>query len=448
MGSTVPDPKDDSHAASDDPISSLFKADAAVPAPEIDDQPSEAELSRWEATTRSSLFDDTVTDPEPASPPRLPTAAEPPMLSSRGAGAHARGIGNAPTLIAAAAPPAPAPAADAVAPAAPPAAGRPAPPLPTARGGGLQLEAESLVSPEVRDAPPPLVPVGPPAPRRRSRSKPQAKAPVEQPPAQVAESPSRPRRRRRRNGKLVALGVGVIAVLGAVLGFLLGPSSGLNGLLGAGPATSTAAPPRAPAPKPPAAAPAAPKAAAATASPTPGAETAEPVPQAPAAAPVAAAPAAKALVEAKAEPAPAEARTDPRTDPRTDKADTKTRAEAPVSNWLDGDARHMLGKARSFLDDDEGEKAVAVMRELLRREPRNHHAMEMLAKALIDQDQGAEAAKWAAGAVARRPKRARYRVLQGDALLMAGDQAAARAAWQKALQLEPGNKAIKRRLGM
>jgi len=72
----------------------------------------------------------------------------------------------------------------------------------------------------------------------------------------------------------------------------------------------------------------------------------------------------------------------------------------------------------------------------------------MLARALMDQERGQEALVFARKIVQRRPRRAPYRLLLGDLLLMVGDEAGAKSEWQKALALTPDDPQIKRRLGM
>ena len=74
--------------------------------------------------------------------------------------------------------------------------------------------------------------------------------------------------------------------------------------------------------------------------------------------------------------------------------------------------------------------------------------MELLVRALIDQDRGAEAVPFARKMVQRRTKRVAYRLLLGDVLLMVGDEAGARTEWQAALALEPSDREIRRRLGL
>lgn len=72
--------------------------------------------------------------------------------------------------------------------------------------------------------------------------------------------------------------------------------------------------------------------------------------------------------------------------------------------------------------------------------------MEVLARALIDQDRGKEAVEYAQKIVAKRRKRVAYRLILGDALLMIGNQAGARAEWEYARTLEPKNPEVRQRL--
>ena len=73
--------------------------------------------------------------------------------------------------------------------------------------------------------------------------------------------------------------------------------------------------------------------------------------------------------------------------------------------------------------------------------------MEVLVRALIDQDRGTEAVPFARKMVKRRSKRVPYRLLLGDALLMTGDEAGARREWQAALELDPKDRQVRMRLG-
>ena len=73
-------------------------------------------------------------------------------------------------------------------------------------------------------------------------------------------------------------------------------------------------------------------------------------------------------------------------------------------------------------------------------------AMEVLARALIDQDRGPEAVTYARRIVEKRRKRVPYRLLLGDALLMVGDASGARREWQAAAALAPNSREVKQRL--
>jgi Flp pilus assembly protein TadD len=88
------------------------------------------------------------------------------------------------------------------------------------------------------------------------------------------------------------------------------------------------------------------------------------------------------------------------------------------------------------------------MRQGLSHDPDDHHMMEVLVRALIDQDRGKEAVPIARKIVKKRPKRVPYRLLLGDALLMTGDAAGARAEWQAAYQIDPKDRQVRMRLGM
>lgn len=105
-----------------------------------------------------------------------------------------------------------------------------------------------------------------------------------------------------------------------------------------------------------------------------------------------------------------------------------------------------LHAARGYLRAKDPAAAEAVLRPLLEQNPEDHHIAELLVQALIDEKQGSEAAALAQRIIKKRPKRALYRVLLGDALRVAGQITAAQAAWREALELEPDNKEAQRRL--
>lgn len=93
------------------------------------------------------------------------------------------------------------------------------------------------------------------------------------------------------------------------------------------------------------------------------------------------------------------------------------------------------------------ELAERLYRRVLELEPREHHAMIGLAEILMARNAHAEAVPLLRSAVRRRPRRAPYRVLLGDALAGAGDDAAARREWERALELHPNDVRARRRLG-
>ncbi len=79
-------------------------------------------------------------------------------------------------------------------------------------------------------------------------------------------------------------------------------------------------------------------------------------------------------------------------------------------------------------------------------DPKNPQAMAGYAKLFLVKKNGDRATKWAKKAVRKRPRRAEYHVLYGDALQLEGDTNAARKAWRKALAVDSDNKAARARL--
>ena len=448
--------------ADDDPIESLFRADQTLRAPSIPAAPSEAEVTRWRATVRSSsMFDEQVSDPIPGQDEPLRAAPEPmgnnlelsidPRIAAR---ARAR----AQALAAAVAPVQVPPAAGAAIergaatrrrPAAP---GTAAPPPPAAaRRGGKEATDRSGV---------------------RSKGEPVADFALEMPAAGYGEmqasaddalEPTSARRRGLRRGP----GPALLAVLGVAALLAFGTAAVLIGLVAnpfadTPPATAPAARPTAPVvaqPRAvkPSAVPKAQAAAVPLAPPTAGApvEAQPPTAAAPdteaaakqgSAVPAVAAPApatsAAAVAKSGEEPVPVVA------PEQVARPAAKPRAAAPAASDEAASSSSLLTAARKFLADDEPGRAEEAMRELLARDPSDHHAMELLVRALMDQDRGQDAVPFARKMVQRRTKRVPYRLLLGDVLLMVGDEAGARAEWQAALALAPEDREIRRRLGL
>ncbi|MCC6875417.1 MAG: tetratricopeptide repeat protein [Sandaracinaceae bacterium] len=91
--------------------------------------------------------------------------------------------------------------------------------------------------------------------------------------------------------------------------------------------------------------------------------------------------------------------------------------------------------------------AERLYRRALELDADEHHAMIGLARLLVDRHAPAEAVELARGAVRRRPRRAAYQIVLGDALRAAGNGGEARAAYERALELEPDNRQARQRLG-
>ena len=101
---------------------------------------------------------------------------------------------------------------------------------------------------------------------------------------------------------------------------------------------------------------------------------------------------------------------------------------------------------------DRADRAPAAIAEPLYRralelDPRNHYAMLGLARILLARGDAREAIPLAEGAVRRRPRRAPYHVFLGDVRRAAGDAAGATAAWEAALERDPGDRVARARLG-
>ena len=111
-------------------------------------------------------------------------------------------------------------------------------------------------------------------------------------------------------------------------------------------------------------------------------------------------------------------------------------------------AQKMVAIARQKLKSRDAKGAADMMLRQVTTDPEDHHAMEVLVRAWIAMGRGDDAVGYAELIVKKRPRRAGYRVLEGDARLSAGDAAGAQVAWRVALQLEPDNIEAKRRLGM
>ena len=79
---------------------------------------------------------------------------------------------------------------------------------------------------------------------------------------------------------------------------------------------------------------------------------------------------------------------------------------------------------------------------------KNAHAFAGLAEAELALGEHRDALQSIEQAIKLRPKRARYRVTQGDILKALGKQDEALAAYQKGLEIDPEDREAKRRLGL
>ena len=100
-------------------------------------------------------------------------------------------------------------------------------------------------------------------------------------------------------------------------------------------------------------------------------------------------------------------------------------------------------------DRNHGDFAAAerVYLEVLRIEYYNARAMAGLARLHLAQHDAAGALVWARRLVAARSQQAGNHILLGDVLLLNGDTAGARRAWEQALALQPRNRTALERLG-
>ena len=121
-------------------------------------------------------------------------------------------------------------------------------------------------------------------------------------------------------------------------------------------------------------------------------------------------------------------------------------AEVVSDEVASAGGEQLVALARKALTEENAAGAEALARRALAKDADDHHAMEVLARALIDQDRGPEAVALARRIVEKRKKRVPYRLLLGDALLMVGDATGARREWQAAAEIEPDNREVKQRL--
>lgn len=106
----------------------------------------------------------------------------------------------------------------------------------------------------------------------------------------------------------------------------------------------------------------------------------------------------------------------------------------------------LVHRALPLIRKGELQRAEATLDRAWELDPRNPQAMAGYATLYVQAGDGERAEKWAERAVSKRPRRAQYRVLLGDALMLQDKSRQARRAWRKALQQDPENRAARARL--
>ncbi|HET8938128.1 MAG TPA: tetratricopeptide repeat protein [Polyangiales bacterium] len=117
-----------------------------------------------------------------------------------------------------------------------------------------------------------------------------------------------------------------------------------------------------------------------------------------------------------------------------------------ITDLASPEATQAIATARAALRAGRPKDAEAVLRPLLEKNPDDYHVAEVMAQALLARGAAVEAVGLAQRIVKKRPKRASYRVLLGDALRRAGDEPSAKLAYKEALALDPKMRQAQRRL--
>jgi DNA-binding response OmpR family regulator len=128
--------------------------------------------------------------------------------------------------------------------------------------------------------------------------------------------------------------------------------------------------------------------------------------------------------------------------------DEDEEAGAGVERVGSGEQIHRLINEANF-DRNHGDLAAAesVYLRVLRIDYYNARAMAGLTRLHLAQHDPQGALVWARRLVAARPQQAGNHILLGDVLVLTGDQAGARRAWQAALSVQPRNRTALSRLG-
>lgn len=106
----------------------------------------------------------------------------------------------------------------------------------------------------------------------------------------------------------------------------------------------------------------------------------------------------------------------------------------------------LVHRALPLIRGGELDRAEATLDRAWELDPKNPQAMAGYARLYLARKDADRAARWAKKAVRKRSKRPQYHILYGDALKLQGNDSQARAAWRRALQVDPGNKTARSRL--
>jgi tetratricopeptide (TPR) repeat protein len=110
------------------------------------------------------------------------------------------------------------------------------------------------------------------------------------------------------------------------------------------------------------------------------------------------------------------------------------------------DIRKTLNRGKEQLHKGELDQAEASFQSILDQDADEHHAMEGLVEILIKRGRASEALPYCERMVKKRSRRASYRILYGDALVLVGNKEAAKQQYSEALRYSPNDEKAKRRL--
>lgn len=116
----------------------------------------------------------------------------------------------------------------------------------------------------------------------------------------------------------------------------------------------------------------------------------------------------------------------------------------PDTDVSEGD--RLVVRANRVLAAGDMREAEVIYLRAIAIEPHNPHALAGLARLHIARRAGRQALTYAEQAVAVRPRRAAYRVVLGDALVLLGRRGDAQRAYREALQMDPHNREARARL--